>query len=56
MRSASAGITTGRRAVFFCHYNYCRKHKTLKALTPAMAHCLSTEVWSGRKMIETVVG
>jgi IS1 family transposase len=41
-------------AVFFCHYNYCRKHKTLKGHTPAMAHGLSTEVWSVRKMLETV--
>jgi IS1 family transposase len=41
-------------AVFFCHYNYCRKHRTLKGMTPAMAHNLSTEVWSVRKMIETV--
>lgn len=41
-------------AVFFCHYNYCRKHKTLKNLTPAMAHGLTTEVWSVRQMIENV--
>ena len=40
-------------AVFFCHFNYCRKHQTLKGLTPAMAHNLSTEVWTVRKMIET---
>jgi transposase-like protein/IS1 family transposase len=41
-------------AVMFCHYNYCRKHKSLKGMTPAMAHGLSTEVWSVRKMLETV--
>jgi transposase-like protein/IS1 family transposase len=42
-------------AVFFCHYNYCRKHASLKGQTPAMAHGLSTEVWTVRKMIETVL-
>jgi IS1 family transposase/transposase-like protein len=43
-------------AVFFAVYNYCRKHKSLKGMTPAMAHGLTTEVWSVRKMLETVVG
>jgi hypothetical protein len=38
----------------FCHYNYCRKHAALKGLTLAMAHGLATEVWSVRKMLETV--
>jgi transposase-like protein/IS1 family transposase len=42
-------------AVLFCHYNYCRKHHSLK-MTPAMAHGLTTEVWSVREMIETVCG
>jgi IS1 family transposase len=42
-------------AVFFCHYNYCRKHKSLGRLTPAMAHGLVTEVWSVRKMLENVL-
>jgi IS1 family transposase len=41
-------------AVMFCHYNYCRKHRALKGLTPAMAHGLATEVWSVRKMLEAV--
>ena len=41
-------------AVFFCHYNYCRKHRSLKGMTPAMAHGLATEVWSVRQMIEAV--
>jgi hypothetical protein len=40
--------------VFFMHYNYCRKHSSLKGHTPAMAHGLATEVWSVRKMLETV--
>ncbi len=41
-------------AVFFMHYNYCRKHSALKRMTPATAHGLTTEVWSARKMIEAV--
>jgi transposase-like protein/IS1 family transposase len=41
-------------AVFFCHYNYCRTHKALGKLTPAMSHGLTTEVWSVRRMIEEV--
>jgi IS1 family transposase len=41
-------------ALLFCHYNFCRKHRSLKGLTPAMAHGLATEAWSVRKMIETV--
>lgn len=41
-------------ALFFMHYNYCRKHATLKGLTPAMAHGLATEVWTVRKMLEMV--
>jgi transposase-like protein/IS1 family transposase len=41
-------------ALMFCHYNYCRKHASLKGLTPAMAHGLSTKVWTVREMIETV--
>jgi IS1 family transposase len=40
--------------LFFMHYNYCRLHKTLKGETPAMAHGLTTEVWSVRRMLETV--
>jgi transposase InsO family protein len=42
-------------AMFFCHYNFCRKHKSLKHLTPAMAHGISTEVWTVKKMLETVL-
>jgi IS1 family transposase len=43
-------------AIFFMHYNYCRKHSALKGHTPAMAHGLATERWSVRKMIESVTG
>jgi hypothetical protein len=42
-------------AVFFCHYNCCRKHKGLKRMIRAMAHGLTTEVWSVRKMLEMVL-
>ncbi|MGE3243870.1 MAG: hypothetical protein AB7G28_03310 [Pirellulales bacterium] len=42
-------------AVYFCHYNYCRQHKTLKGLTPAVAHGVATKVWSVREMIENVM-
>jgi hypothetical protein len=41
--------------MFFMHYNYCRKHSALKGHTPATAHGLATEVWSVRKMLETVL-
>jgi transposase-like protein/IS1 family transposase len=41
-------------ALFFCHYNWCRKHRSLKGLTPAMAHGLSTEVWSVRQLLQTI--
>jgi transposase InsO family protein len=40
--------------MFFMHYNYCRRHSALNGHTPAMAHGISTEVWSVRKMIEMV--
>jgi hypothetical protein len=43
-------------AVFFCHYNHCRRHRTLNRMTPAMAHGLATEVWSVRQMLEKVTG
>jgi IS1 family transposase/transposase-like protein len=39
-------------AVFFCHYNWCRKHRSLKGQTPAMAHGLATGVWSVRELLE----
>lgn len=41
-------------ALFFCHYNYCRKHKTLKGHTPAMAHGLTDSVWSVKYMLAIV--
>lgn len=41
--------------MFFMHYNYCRPHKTLKRMTPAMAHGLATEVWSVRQLLEKIL-
>ena len=41
-------------ALFFCHYNWCRKHNGLKGLTPAMAHGLTNRVWSVRELLEKV--
>jgi len=42
-------------ALMFAHYNFCRKHRSLKGLTPAMAHGLTTGVWSVRELIENVL-
>jgi hypothetical protein len=41
-------------ALMFCHYNYCRKHRSLKGETPAMAHGLENHVWSVQEMLERV--
>lgn len=40
-------------ALCFAHYNYCRKHRTLK-MTPAMAHGLTTKIWTVRELLENV--
>ena len=42
--------------LFFAHYNYCRAHRSLKGQTPAMAHGLTTEVWSVQDLIRAVCG
>jgi hypothetical protein len=42
-------------ALFFMHYNFCRKHRTLGKITPAMAHGLAHHVWTTREMLETVM-
>lgn len=48
--------TNHKRALglFFAHYNYCRKHRSLKGQTPAMAHGLATEVWTARDLLERI--
>jgi IS1 family transposase/transposase-like protein len=40
--------------LFFAHYNFCRKHRSLKGQTPAMAHGLATEVWSVRELLQKI--
>jgi IS1 family transposase len=42
-------------AVFFAHYNFCRKHRSLKGETPAMAHGITNHVWTVRELLENVV-
>lgn len=37
-------------AVFFAHYNYCRRHSAVKA-TPAVAAGLATEAWSIERLL-----
>jgi IS1 family transposase len=39
-------------AMFFMHYNYCRRHKTLKGHTPAIAHGIADHVWTVRELLE----
>jgi len=38
-------------ALYFCWYNFCRMHKTLR-MTPAMAAGITGTVWTLRQMIE----
>jgi IS1 family transposase/transposase-like protein len=40
--------------LFFCHYNYCRPHKSLRGQTPAMAHGLTNHVWGVRELLENI--
>jgi IS1 family transposase/transposase-like protein len=44
------------QAIFFAHYNFCRKHETLKGRTPAMASGLACDVWTIREMLEVAAG
>lgn len=39
------------QAIFFCFYNFCRKHETIRK-TPAMAAGLADKVWTVRGLIE----
>lgn len=38
-------------ALYFTHYNWCRKHSSLRGHTPAMAHGLATEVWTVKHLL-----
>jgi Integrase core domain len=40
------------QAIFVAYYNFCRKHETLKGLTPAMASGLSDHMWSIKELLE----
>jgi len=37
--------------LFFAHYNWCRKHETLKGATPAMAANLSLKPWTIEELL-----
>lgn len=39
-------------ALFFAHYNFCHKHRSLKGKTPAMASELAFHVWTVRELLE----
>ena len=38
--------------LYFLHYNFCRKHRSLKGDTPAMAQGFADDVWSVQELIE----
>jgi len=40
------------QAIFFAHYNFCRKHEAIKGATPAMASGLADKIWSIRELLE----
>lgn len=43
-------------ALFFCHYNWCRRHASLDGMTPAMVHGIADHAWGVRELIERVAG
>jgi len=53
--SKSAKHHTAMQAIFYCWYDWCRKHETLKGKTPAMAAGLADEVWTIRELLERAV-
>jgi IS1 family transposase/transposase-like protein len=42
-------------AIFFCHYNWCRKHRSLKTNTPAVAHGLADKTWTVKELLKAVL-
>jgi transposase-like protein/IS1 family transposase len=40
------------QAIVIAHYNFCRKHETLKGQSPAMASKLADSVWSIKQLLE----
>jgi hypothetical protein len=41
-------------SLYFAHFNYCRKHRTLKGQTPAMAAGLTDRAWTVRELLDAV--
>jgi IS1 family transposase len=41
-------------ALFFCHYNFCRQHKSLKGSSPAMAAGVTDTLWSLEMIAERI--
>jgi IS1 family transposase/transposase-like protein len=41
-------------ALCFAHYNWCRSHRSLQGMSPAMAHGLTGHVWTVRELLEAV--
>jgi hypothetical protein len=41
-------------ALFFCHYNFCRQHKSLKGISPAMAAGVTETLWSMEMIAERI--
>ncbi len=41
--------------LMFAHYSFCRFHRTLGRMTPAMAHGLADHRWTIRELIDTIM-
>jgi len=41
-------------AMYFAHFNFCRKHNSLKGRTPAMASGLTDHVWTVAELLEKI--
>jgi hypothetical protein len=42
-------------SLHFMHYNFCRKHQSLKGQTPAMAAGVADHVWSIAELVGLLV-
>jgi hypothetical protein len=42
-------------ALFFAHYNWVRKHRSLRGKSPAMATGLTDHVWTVRELLENAL-
>lgn len=40
--------------LYFAHFNFCRKHRTLKGRTPAMAAGIADHVWTVRELLGAI--